>query len=92
MAYDNKSREAFVESVVRFLVQYNFDGLDFDWEYPTQRGGIPEDRANFVETLALLKNKLKVWNLLLTIAVPFSTAISDSAYNVTEIEKYVNDS
>ena len=35
-------------SSVRFLRQYNFDGLDLDWEYPTLRaGGRPQDRANY---------------------------------------------
>jgi GH18 family chitinase len=35
-------------SSITFLRQYNFDGLDFDWEYPTLRqGGRPQDRANY---------------------------------------------
>ncbi|KAL5363079.1 hypothetical protein BJX96DRAFT_186568 [Aspergillus floccosus] len=28
------NREAFAQTVVKFAVDYNLDGLDFDWEYP----------------------------------------------------------
>lgn len=34
MVNNAASRRAFVSSVLRFLKQYEFDGLDLDWEYP----------------------------------------------------------
>jgi hypothetical protein len=46
MAATQATRNFFADSVVTFVQKYNFDGLDVDWEYPTQRGGTPEDKVN----------------------------------------------
>ena len=34
MAYSPESRKNFIESVIELLLEYNFDGLEIDWEYP----------------------------------------------------------
>jgi chitinase len=34
LAESEESREKFADSALKFLAHYNFDGLDFDWEYP----------------------------------------------------------
>lgn len=46
MAATQAGRDFFANSVVTFVQKYNFHGLDVDWEYPTQRGGVPEDKVN----------------------------------------------
>jgi chitinase len=45
MASDPAKRAIFVNSVVNFLITYNFDGFDFDWEYPGNRGGAIIDKV-----------------------------------------------
>lgn len=89
MASSAESREAFVESALRFLVAYNFDGIDFDWEYPAQNGGISDDRENLAELLKLLRNRLSKWDLLLTVAVPISVSVAETAYDVAALAEWV---
>ena len=51
---DASRRRTFIKSAIRFLRQYNFDGLDLDWEYPSFRdGGKPEDRRNYAKFVAV---------------------------------------
>nr|CAD7443848.1 unnamed protein product [Timema bartmani] len=45
MASTASSRQQFADSVVAFLTKYGFDGLDVDWEYPAQRGGVDADKG-----------------------------------------------
>ena len=49
MALTKESRKTFIESVIEFLVQHGFDGLDLAWEYPgdTERGGRWADKYEF---------------------------------------------
>lgn len=57
MASDAASRAAFIDASLRFLRGHGFDGIDLDWEYPTQIGvpcaaaetcERPEDKRNFI--------------------------------------------
>jgi len=82
MAADPAKRATFVQSAVELVRKYGFDGLDFDWEYPANRGGVPSDKPNFINLVRELKNALGTYNLLLTGAVSAGKYTIDSAYDV----------
>lgn len=44
-------RDKFYASLVDFMFKMGYDGVQIDWRYPTQRGGQPEDKKNFVRFL-----------------------------------------
>ncbi|XP_055532203.1 probable chitinase 2 [Wyeomyia smithii] len=83
MAESEETRIAFADNALRFLVQFGFDGLDLDWEFPTMRGGLPEDRENFILLLEALRDKFEHRKKMLTIAMSASTSIIQEAYNLT---------
>ncbi len=51
MAADKKNRESFAADCQRVVLEFGLDGIDIDWEYPTQKSaGIscsPDDTDNF---------------------------------------------
>lgn len=57
-----ESRKKLTNSGIEFLLKYNLDGLDFDWEYPALQGDNnvvrPEDKENFVAMLKSFREAL----------------------------------
>lgn len=90
MASTPAGRQRFAQSVVAFLDKHGFDGLDLDWEYPAARGGVPQDKENFVLLLQELRSVLEPKGRLLTAAVSAAGAIADAAYDVPAITKYLD--
>ncbi|KAJ5827672.1 Glycoside hydrolase superfamily [Penicillium robsamsonii] len=70
-------RQKFADNVVAFLKLHNLDGLDFDWEYPGAPdlpdipAGSPEDGANYLKFLKMVKKQLPKGKSL-SVAMPAS--------------------
>lgn len=43
---DDTLRADLVNNIYNYLITNNLDGIDIDWEYPAQRGGISSDKVN----------------------------------------------
>ncbi|XP_037776380.1 endochitinase-like [Penaeus monodon] len=82
-------RDAFVNSVVQYLWDYGFDGLDLDWEYPgsPERGGGPQDKDNFLALIEELQAAFTAVGLgwELTAGVPVSRFRLDAGYHIPQL-------
>lgn len=76
VAATEESRQNFAASCVEFIQEYEFDGVDIDWEYPVSGGlagnhNSPDDTENFVLLLEELRTQLDdAGDYLLTAALP----------------------
>ena len=93
-------REAFADSAIAFMVQYGFDGIDIDWEYPVS-GGLSTnktrtaDKENFTLLMKTLREKLVIRGIferkqyLLTFAGP-SDATCLKNFELQKVASYVD--
>lgn len=51
MAADSLKRLAFAVDINRIITEYDIDGVDFDWEIPGNKFGVPEDTINYVKMI-----------------------------------------
>lgn len=87
-------RSEFVRSVKAILEEYNADGIDLDWEYPSIEGFpghaySPNDKANFTALVKQLRKKLGKHKEISFAAGGF-TRYLEEAVNWKKVMRYVD--
>eukprot|EP00094_Tigriopus_californicus_P004624 TCALIF_04451-PA protein Name:"Similar to CHIA Acidic mammalian chitinase (Bos taurus)" AED:0.30 eAED:0.30 QI:0/0.73/0.65/0.9/0.89/0.85/20/288/2866 len=98
MVADPARRRSFIKSAIRFARQYNFDGIDLDWEYPSFRdGGKPEDRVNYAKLIIEMREAFDLESeqtgkerLLITMAVPASLEYAGKGFDIKTLNKHLD--
>eukprot|EP00585_Thalassiosira_rotula_P004448 CAMPEP_0196153706 /NCGR_PEP_ID=MMETSP0910-20130528/37653_1 /TAXON_ID=49265 /ORGANISM="Thalassiosira rotula, Strain GSO102" /LENGTH=653 /DNA_ID=CAMNT_0041417579 /DNA_START=108 /DNA_END=2069 /DNA_ORIENTATION=+ len=98
MANDPTSRKIFASNCRNLIVDYNFDGIDLDWEYPgyAAHNGHPYDKQNFNLLLQDIREELDKLGAEngrfygLTAALPCGPS-NIRNINIVEVSKYLTE-
>lgn len=68
MAASDENRNKFADDCLRVVQEYNLDGIDIDWEYPTSKAAkisaSPDDTQNYTLMMKAIRNKIGADKLL----------------------------
>jgi chitinase len=89
-----ENRAIFAQSILDFMIQYGFDGIDLDWEFPgdTTHGGRYGDKENY----ALLVNEIRSIfdstgkGYVITVATPVGVSRIKQGFDLLELQKGVD--
>ncbi|KAM3447483.1 hypothetical protein MY3296_008663 [Beauveria thailandica] len=87
------NQQKFINSLIKYMQKYALDGVDIDWEYPVadDRGGNPDDFANFVLFMSQLRDMFDSvdpgWQITLTLP---SSYWYMRGFDIKRLEKYVD--
>ncbi|XP_050347088.1 chitinase-3-like protein 1 [Nymphalis io] len=96
MVINHASRKVFIKSIKSILRNHSLDGIDLDWEFPAVKGYQnnlrKRQRQHFSQLLREIRTEYirEKRNYLLTVAVAAPQIIVDVAYDVDQINMYVD--
>ncbi|CAG4968580.1 unnamed protein product [Parnassius apollo] len=92
MAANPTLRKNFISSAIKMILDYGFDGLNIDWEYPNRRDSVhgPADIQNFVQLLKELRQEFNKHGLTLSAAVASVKKMAIQSYDIPGISKYLD--
>ena len=99
MAMEKSNRDIFLNSMIEMINKYDLDGIDLDWEFPTQDWGgdfSPKDKENFTILIKEMRESLDLLSqendkkYLLTIAAAVGEWFTNST-EMGEVYKYLDE-
>lgn len=95
-ALTKESRKKFIDSIIDAVKEYDLDGIDYDWEYPTipaaDTKARKEDLENFTKLVSETRDALDKHKPGLILSSAFAGGVwtINSAYQVKELNKYLD--
>lgn len=95
-AMTQETRKILIDSIVEAVKEYDLDGIDYDWEYPTTGvagiGSDPKDRVNFTSLIKETREALDKYKegLILSSAFSGGTWGINTYYQIRELNKYLD--
>ncbi|HEY8402603.1 MAG TPA: glycoside hydrolase family 18 protein, partial [Cytophagaceae bacterium] len=88
IAADPKLRAHFAQECVRVLREYQFDGIDIDWEYPgyEEHKGTPADKENFTLLMQEIRDSIDAYGKKIKYNFYLTAAFGANASNMVHIE------
>ena len=95
MVKTEENRSRFVNSVIKFLKHFGFDGLDISWEFPAldmynMEPTDPQDKPRFTLLAQALKSVFTSEELLLTVAAASDPRKAENAYELDKLPEFVD--
>lgn len=96
MVADHASRKLFIKSVKLILKSLSLDGIDLDWEFPVlhsrKLGLMTRERQHFSQLLREIRMEYlrEKKEYILSVAIAAPQVIADVAYDVDQINMYVD--
>lgn len=85
VAADASLRQRFIEGLVAFCIEYGYDGIDLDWEFPSR-----SDREHLVALVTELRAALKRVDASLTLSLAVPVSDGTQAYQVHALDPQVD--
>ncbi len=88
VAADSMKRATFAQACVDLIQQYDFDGIDLDWEYPgyIPHSGTPMDKSNFNLLLQAVRTAIDNYGLSVGKTMQLTAAVGASESHMDEID------
>jgi chitinase len=88
IAADATKRANFAHACIQLCQQYNFDGIDIDWEYPgyTEHLGTTADKQNFTIFLQQIRDSLTTYGTAHNKTMLLTACVGASQSNMSNVE------
>lgn len=90
MVSKQQNRIMFIDSIVRYVEENKFDGVDLVWLDPATRGGLPQDKQNYVLFFKDLRKAFDPKGWYIGVSVNPRKEILDVGYDLSSIAKEVD--